>query len=41
MQVRLIPAALLFLGSYFPLSVILLLQDIADKSWFHNVSRKA
>lgn len=33
MQVRLIPAALLFLGSYFPLSVILLLQDIADKSW--------
>ncbi len=33
MQVRLIPSALLFLGSYFPLSVILLLQDIADKSW--------
>lgn len=33
MQVRLIPSALLFLGSYFPLSVILLLQDVTDKSW--------
>lgn len=33
MQVRLIPSVLLFLGSYFPLSVILLLQDVADSSW--------
>lgn len=33
MQVKLIPSALLFFGSYFPLSVILLLQDVTDDSW--------
>jgi hypothetical protein len=33
MQIRLLPSFLLFLGSYFPLSVILLLQDISSASW--------
>jgi hypothetical protein len=33
MQIYLIPALLLFLGSYFPLSLILLLQDITPDSW--------
>lgn len=30
---RLIPALVLFLGSYFPLSLILLVQDIKQSSW--------
>ncbi len=33
MQMRLIPALILFLGSYFPLSLILLIQDIKETSW--------
>ncbi|MEF9901498.1 MAG: hypothetical protein RR736_23830 [Pseudomonas sp.] len=33
MKIKLLPAAFLFLGSYFPLSVILLLQDVSEKSW--------
>ena len=33
MQMRLIPALILFLGSYFPLSLILLSQDIKESSW--------
>lgn len=33
MQMRLIPALILFLGSYFPLSLILLIQDIKESSW--------
>ncbi len=37
MKVRLLPAAFLFLGSYFPLSVILLLQDIAEASWKKSI----
>ena len=37
MQVKLLPAVLLFLGSYFPLSVILLLQDISVDSWALNL----
>jgi hypothetical protein len=37
MQVKLLPSALLFLGSYFPLSAILFLQDISDKSWAKSV----
>lgn len=37
MQVKALPAILLFLGSYFPLSVILLLQDISQDSWSLNL----
>lgn len=33
MQFKLIPAVVLFLGSYFPLSVILLLQDVKEQFW--------
>ncbi len=33
MQFRLVPAAFVFLGSYFPLAVILALQDIKQESW--------
>lgn len=33
MQMRLLPALVLFLGSYFPLSLILLIQNIKETSW--------
>lgn len=33
MQIRLIPALLLFLASYFPLALILAVQDIAAEEW--------
>ena len=33
MQVRILPAFVLFIGSYFPLSAVLLLQDVAESSW--------
>lgn len=33
MKMRLFPALILFLGSYFPLSLILLIQDIKESSW--------
>ena len=33
MKMRLLPALILFLGSYFPLSLILVVQDIKDSSW--------
>ena len=33
MQMRLFPGLILFLGSYFPLSLILLIQDIKESSW--------
>ncbi len=33
MEMRLFPALILFLGSYFPLSLILLIQDIKETSW--------
>jgi hypothetical protein len=33
LQFRLIPAFLVFLGSYFPLAVILALQDVTQESW--------
>lgn len=33
MEMRFIPALFLFLGSYFPLSLILLIQDIKETSW--------
>ncbi len=33
MQFRLIPGVFVFLGSYFPLALILALQDISPKTW--------
>jgi len=33
MQLNVLPAILLFLGSYFPLSVILLVQDVPEATW--------
>lgn len=33
MEMRLVPALIIFLGSYFPLSLILLVQDIKEASW--------
>lgn len=33
MQFRLIPALVLFLGSYFPLAIILLVQDVKREYW--------
>lgn len=33
MQMRFLPALILFLGSYFPLSLILLIQDINETAW--------
>lgn len=37
MQFRLIPAFLIFLGSYLPLAVILAVQDIAKESWDRGI----
>lgn len=39
MQMRLLPALILFLGSYFPLSLILVVQDIKEASWEESVCR--
>lgn len=39
MQFRLVPAFLVFLGSYFPLAVILALQDITEQSWEQEICR--
>ncbi len=33
MKMRLLPALIIFLGSYFPLSLILLIQDIKETTW--------
>lgn len=33
MQLNLLPAIFLFIGSYFPLSLILFVQDISEGSW--------
>ena len=33
MQFRTIPALLVFLGSYFPLAIILALQDVSPETW--------
>ncbi|MBO9356909.1 hypothetical protein GG851_23210 [Bordetella petrii] len=33
MQIKLIPAALLFIASYFPLALILAVQDIKEEYW--------
>ncbi|MDR9862916.1 hypothetical protein [Pseudomonas baetica] len=33
MKIKIFPAFLLFLASYFPLSLILLLQDVSEASW--------
>lgn len=37
MQFRFIPALLVFLGSYFPLALILALQDISSSSWTSGI----
>lgn len=37
MQFRFIPALLVFLGSYFPLSLILAIQDISNDSWSSGI----
>ncbi|MGU5582566.1 hypothetical protein [Aeromonas hydrophila] len=41
MQMRLLPALILFLGSYFPLSLILLIQNIKETSWQAPLCRVA
>lgn len=40
MQFRSIPALLVFLGSYFPLALILALQDISSSSWSSGICRE-
>jgi hypothetical protein len=40
MQIKLIPAILLFLGSYFPLAVILAVQDIKPEFWVQPICRE-
>ena len=37
MQFRLLPAFLVFIGSYAPLTFILALQDIKEDSWRLNI----
>lgn len=39
MQIKLLPAALLFLGSYFPLALILAVQDIKSDFWALPICR--
>lgn len=39
MQIKLIPAALLFLGSYFPLALILAVQDVPNGDWDRPICR--
>lgn len=39
MQFRLLPAFLVFLGSYFPLAIILALQDIKQEYWELEICR--
>lgn len=41
MKMRLLPALILFLGSYFPLSLILVVQDIKDVSWKEPICKIA
>jgi hypothetical protein len=37
MQIKLLPAALLFLGSYFPLALILVVQDVKPEFWSRHI----
>ncbi|MCF8824567.1 hypothetical protein [Xanthomonas campestris] len=37
MNVKLVPALFIFLGSYLPLSLILLIQDVTAKSWLKKL----
>ena len=39
MQIRLIPAVMLFLGSYFPLALILAVQDVKADFWTRPMCR--
>ena len=41
MKMRLLPALILFLGSYFPLSLILVVQDIKDSTWKEPICKIA
>jgi hypothetical protein len=41
MQIKLIPAAILFIASYFPLALILAIQDIEAKFWARPLCREA
>lgn len=41
MQIKLIPAALLFIASYFPLALILAVQDIKEEFWHQPLCRDA
>lgn len=41
MQIKLIPAVLLFIASYFPLALILAVQDINGKFWARPLCRQA
>lgn len=41
MEMRLLPAMILFLGSYFPLSLILLIQDVKETTWKDPLCRMA
>ncbi|WP_229882954.1 hypothetical protein [Pseudorhodoferax aquiterrae] len=40
MQFKSVPAFLIFLGSYFPLALILALQDVSEKTWESNLCKK-
>lgn len=37
MQFKLLPSFIMFLGSYFPLSIILILQDIPSHAWSNHL----
>lgn len=39
MKIRLFPALILFLGSYFPLSLILLIQDVKEIYWHTSLCK--
>jgi hypothetical protein len=39
MQIKLIPAAILFIASYFPLALILAVQDVESKFWTRSLCR--
>lgn len=39
MQIKLIPAASLFLGSYFPLALILVTQDVPNEEWRRSICK--
>lgn len=40
MQFKIVPALLVFLGSYFPLALILALQDVSEATWSAGLCTK-